>query len=52
MHKYMDRADAWFGIWLDPYTLKVRAAVTTRYPWQRKDEMERQAKAFVKVNER
>ncbi|MFL6311344.1 MAG: hypothetical protein ACJ71W_04485 [Terriglobales bacterium] len=48
MRKYLHRAEAWFGIWLDPYTLKVRAAVTAQYPWQRNDEVERQAKAFVK----
>jgi hypothetical protein len=44
--KCRHRAAAWFGIWLDPYTLKVRAAVTVQYPWRRSDEMERQAKAF------
>lgn len=49
--KYLHGADAWFGIWLDPYTLKVRAAVTTQYPWQRNDEMEREAKAFVRQSE-
>jgi hypothetical protein len=48
MRKYLHRADEWFGIWLDPYTLKVRAALTTQYPWRQNDEMERQAKASVK----
>lgn len=52
MRKYLHGADMWFGICLDPYTLKVRFAVTTRYPWQRSDEMERQARVFVKANER
>lgn len=46
--KYLHRAAAWYGVWLDPYTLKVRATVITQYPWQQNDEMERQAKAFVK----
>jgi hypothetical protein len=48
MRKYLLRTDTCFGICLDPYTLKVRFAVTTRYPWQQSDETERQAKAFVK----
>ena len=48
MRKYLHKADVWFGIWLDPYTLRVRTAVTVQYSWQGNDEMERQAKAFVK----
>ncbi|RDW95463.1 hypothetical protein J057_24125 [Marinobacter nanhaiticus D15-8W] len=48
LRKYSERSDDWFGICLNPRTLKIRFGLRLNEPWTRSDEMDKATENMAK----
>ncbi len=46
--KYLQKADSWFGICIEPFLMHLRFGVNLEFPWEYSEEMDKAVKDFSK----